>query len=103
MQFTSQLSNYDKAFVITFTCNNMPVITELTVGKVIIEDTNSPGRSGEEIFDNYKAQRHYSEHYQCVETGIGTGSLYKYGDNIFKTKEECDKAVKILINNNLFK
>ena len=95
MQYNSKLSNSDKAFVIIFIGNNQPKIKELTVGKVIIEDTNSPGRPGEEIFDNYKPQMKYTERYMCVETGIGSGSVYDYGKNIFKTKEECEEAIRI--------
>lgn len=60
-----------------------------TVGKIIIEHTDSPGREGEEMFDNYKPQNEYIERYMCVETGIGSGTLYDVGKHIFATKEEC--------------
>ena len=93
MKYESNLSNGDKAFAITFSCSKMPKIVELTVGKVIIEHTDSPGRPDEEIFDNYKPQHKYVETYMCVETGIGSGTLYTYGKHIFKTREECKEAI----------
>lgn len=99
MKYESNLSNGDKAFAITFTCSKIPVISKLTIGKVIIEDTNSPGRPNEEVFDNYKAQTKYKEQYMCVETGIGTGTIYTYGESIFKTREECMEAVINYLNN----
>lgn len=61
----------------------------LTIGKIIIEYTDSPGREGEEIFDNYKPQKKYVERYMCIETGIGSGSVWEFGKNIFETKAEC--------------
>ena len=93
MRYNSKLSNGDKAFVITFSCNGVPMIANLTVGKVIIEDTNSTGRPGEEFFDNYKPQNHYVEHYMCVETGIGSGSIYEYGKHIFNNVNDCEEAI----------
>ncbi len=98
MQYLSNLSNGDKAFVITFTCNSKPILKELTVGKVIIEDTNSPGRPNEETFDNYKPQHKYKELYMCVETGIGSGTVYTYGKHIFKTIEDCADAIMDLLD-----
>lgn len=99
MKYESTLSNGDKVFAITFTCSKIPKIKELTIGKVIIEHTDSPGLPTEEIFDNYKPQHKYKEFYQCVETGIGTGSLYTYGESIFKTREECEQAVIMYLDN----
>ena len=99
MNYSSNLSNGDQAFVVMFTCSKIPAVAKLTVGKVIIEDTNSPGRPNEEIFDNYKPQLKYKESYQCVETGIGTGSLYTYGESIFKTREECEQAIIKYLDN----
>lgn len=99
MNYTSNLSNGDIAFVIKFTCSKLPAIAKLTVGKVIIEDTNSPGIPDEGIFDNYKPQTKYKEQYMCIETGIGTGSCYTYGESIFKTREECEKAVIRYLDN----
>lgn len=99
MKYKSHLSNGKKAFAVIFTCSKIPKIKELTIGKVIIEHTDSPGLPTNEIFDNYKPQHKYKEFYQCVETGIGTGSLYTYGESIFKTREECEQAVITYLGN----
>lgn len=93
MQYNSKLSNGDKAFAIQFTCAGVPLIATLTIGKVIIEDTKSPGLPNEEVFDNYKAKNNYVERYMCVETGIGTGSIYEYGKNIFDNADACEEAI----------
>ena len=97
MNYQSKLSNGDKAFAIIFSCNNQPMIKELTIGRTIIEDTNSPGRTGEQCFDNYKPQMKYIEHYMCVETGIGSGTVYEYGRHIFKSREECADAILLIL------
>jgi len=96
-QYNSKLSNGDKAFAITFTYNHQPVIKELTIGRVTIEDINSPGLPDEELFDNYKPQKNYVERYMCVETGIGSGTVYEYGRHIFKSREECADAILLIL------
>lgn len=96
-QYTSNLSNSDKAFAIIFTCNNQPTIKELTIGRTVIEDTNSPGRPGEQYFDNYKPQLKYIERYMCIETGIGSGTVYEYNRHIFKLREECEDAIMLIL------
>lgn len=65
---------------------------ELTIGRVRVEVTDSPGIPGESFFSNYRPQKEYVEQYMCVETGVGSGSVYTLGEHIFHTKEECDKA-----------
>ena len=62
-------------------------VQELTVGQVQVTYVDSPGRNGETMFDNYKPQQSYKEMYMCVETGIGSGSVFELGRNIFTTKE----------------
>ena len=51
-------------------------VRNLTVGQIRIELEDTPGIPGEEIFDNFKPSKHYSERVMCIETGIGTGSVY---------------------------
>jgi len=96
-QYISKLSNGDKAFAITFTCNRQPMLKELTIGRVTIEDTNSPGIPGEQVFDNYKPQLKYTECYMCIETGIGSGTVYEYGRHIFKSRKECADAILLIL------
>jgi hypothetical protein len=54
-----------------------------TIGHVRVEHTDSPGIAGEEVFDNFKAQKEHKEQYMCIETGIGSGSLWSH-DQLFK-------------------
>jgi len=72
----------------------MGSIRKLTIGLVRVEKIDSPGM-GDSIFDNYKAQKGYTEEYMCIETGIGSGSYFTLGRNIFKTEEEATKAATI--------
>lgn len=70
---------------------------KLTLGKVSVSITESPGIDGEETFDNYKAQSDREERYMAVETGIGSGTLYYAEDMFYSENEaqaECDKRNK---------
>lgn len=62
----------------------------LTIGMIRVEHTDSPGL-GETVFDNYKPKQSYEERYMCVETGIGTGTLF-YVDDLYPTVEEAAAA-----------
>ena len=64
----------------------------VTIGQINIKHTHSKGREGEELSDNYKPQEEYKETYMCDETGIGSGSVWELGKNIFASKEECEQA-----------
>lgn len=57
-------------------------VQRLTVGQAQVIVTDSPGVPGS-IFDNYKPQSNYEERYMCVETGIGSGSVFTLGEGIF--------------------
>jgi hypothetical protein len=49
----------------------------------------SGGNNGQ-VADNYAPiAEQYVEEYMCVETGIGSGSIYTFGKHIFLTEEEC--------------
>lgn len=70
---------------------------------VRVELTDSPGvnegkvESGCSIaFDNYKPQKSMVEEYMLVETGIGSGSVYRISEeqtSIFETVYECALAI----------
>lgn len=72
-------------------------VMALTIGLVRIEEIRSAGVK-DSFFDNYKPKISYKEEYMCIETGIGTGSMYTLGRNIFKTHREAlealDKQIK---------
>ena len=69
------------------------ISTQVTIGKVTIEHTDSKGRPGEDLFDNYKPQKKYKETYMCDETGVGSGSCWELGRSIFATEAECEQAI----------
>ena len=68
--------------------------TLVTIGQVRIEVTESPGLDLDSPvqFDNYAAQAGRKEQYMCVETGIGSGSVYTLGEHIWPTEEACIAA-----------
>ena len=63
-----------------------------TIGLVRAECTDSPGIEGETLFDNYKPQRSNKAEYMCIETGIGSGSVY-HEDRLFVTFQEAQKKL----------
>ena len=63
--------------------------SKLTVGQVRVEVTASPGLRGLSRFSNFSAQASYVEQYMCVETGVGSGTIYTLDKSVFATKEEC--------------
>lgn len=81
-------------------------VKKLTVGQVRIKHTQSQGTdeysqtqtlsySGtDRTPDNMSPKEEYEEEYMCVETGIGSGSVYTYGKTIFATEEECRRVMK---------
>ena len=88
MKFESRFDIGSKVFVPLY-----GVPARVTVGKIMIEHTDSKGRLGEGLFDNYKPQKKYKETYMCDETGVGTGDCWELGKNIFATAEECEQAI----------
>ncbi len=87
MDIKTTFSNGDKAWVFTYA--GTPIVGEATIGQVRITITESKGREGEEMFDNFKPQSDREEQYMCEETGIGSGCIYTLGENIFATEEEA--------------
>lgn len=65
-------------------------VHQLTVGQigVTIVDSNYYGST----FDNFRPQKKYEERYMCVETGIGSGTVYTLNESIFLTEEDCRAA-----------
>jgi len=79
--------------------NNKDRPIPVTVGRVSVEVTDSPGVKGEEDWHNYKPQSGRREQYMCNETGIGSGCVY-YAENngeepsIFANRYECAQAIR---------
>ena len=92
MKFESKFNIGDKVFP---AYGSDIILYPITIGKIKVEHTDSPGREGEELFDNYKRQNDYKEEYMCVETGIGSGSVYN-GERLFKNREGAvEKLIEI--------
>lgn len=91
MKIFSRFNCGDKVWCI----QNGKNIVALTIGQINIKITDSPGRLGETIFDNYKPQTGREESYMCVESGIGSGAVFTFNKNIFATKIEAENAVII--------
>ena len=88
MKIETQFSCGDKGFVW-----GEGGVRLLTVGQVRVTVTDTPGIEQDGIqFDNYKAASGHTEEYMCVETGIGSGSLYTLGVHIFKEESDCIAA-----------
>lgn len=75
-------------------CITMTGIQQLTIGEIRVTVTDSPGYE-DSMFDNYKPQKNYEEWYMCVETGIGSGSLYEMGRTIFPDYESAKAGYKL--------
>lgn len=84
---TTAFANGDKAWVFQNDYSQ-----QLTIGRVEVVDTSSPGIPGESTFSNYGPQRSYEERYMCIGTGIGSGNVYTVNEHIFRTEAECNAA-----------
>lgn len=78
--FTTKLKLGGKAFVVRGGID--PYIEELTVGQIRVIETLPNQRS-------FTDDPCYLEEYMCIETGVGSGSIWKYGRNIFATENEA--------------
>lgn len=81
----------------------VPLAQELTVGRVQVEITDSPGSDSEwgpckstdgTGFTNYSPITSREEKYMCIETGIGSGSVYPVED-LFATEADALEHAKI--------
>ncbi len=78
-------------------------VVQRTIGQIRTQFTNSAGigdgymeggvatYSGSSgVADNYAPMsEEYIESYMCVETGIGSGHIYEFGETMFLTEEDC--------------
>ena len=63
-----------------------PMIKHLTVGQIRVIETLPKSR----FFEDTKC---YVEEYMCIETGVGSGTVWEYGKNIFATEAEAQNSV----------
>jgi len=81
--FTTKLSLNQKAFIVA---GNLDFyVKEMTVAYIVIEQRSPQFRTGTEPC--------YVEKYMCVQSGVGSGTVYTYNNNIFSTKEDAEKEV----------
>lgn len=83
--FTTNLKLGGKAFAV-YGYENARVV-ELTVGQLRITETLPDcNRSS---WDNPC----YMEQAMCIETGVGSGTIWQYGKNIFATRADAEAGV----------
>lgn len=92
MKIETSLSCGDKAWVYDGHKGAMQV----TVGQVRVEFTSTKGVK-DSMFTNYQAQKGFKEQYMCVETGVGSGSVWEWGKSIWGTEKDCLKGNEVRI------
>lgn len=88
MKIVTRLSPGDVAYVTSGNYGEGPIETR-TIGQVRVTVTDTPGLDGMRNASNYSSQQDYVEEYMCVETGIGSGSIYTLGKHLFATEKEA--------------
>lgn len=84
--FTTKLKLGGKAFGVSGGLD--PAVMPLTVGQIRVVETLPRYRF-------YCEDPCYLEEYMCIETGVGSGTVWTYGKNIFATEEEANAGVVI--------
>jgi len=63
-----------------------PRVQTLTVGQIRVTETLPRARL-------WSDDQCYMEEYMCVETGVGSGQIWRYGKNIFATEADAQQGV----------
>jgi hypothetical protein len=82
--FTTKLKLGCEAFGVTGSLDYH--IQRLTVGQIRVTETHPKSR---EYFDDPC----YKEEYMCFETGVGSGTVWEYGRNIFSNEYDAQQSV----------
>jgi hypothetical protein len=82
--FTTKLKLGGEAFGVSGGLD--PTIQRLTVGQIRVTETMPGARF-------FSEEPCYKEEYMCVETGVGSGTIWTYGKNIFATEAEAQTGV----------
>lgn len=82
--FTTKLKLGGEAFGVSGGLD--PTIQRLTVGQIRVTETLPGARF-------FTEEPCYKEEYMCVETGVGSGTIWTYGKNIFATYAEAQTGV----------
>lgn len=71
-----------------------PAAALRTIGQIRVEIKDSPGKPGHSTFSNYGPQSGRDETYMCIETGVGSGSVF-YAADLFHTEAEALDRAKV--------
>ena len=82
--FTTNLKLGGKAFGVTSSID--PYIVTLTVGQIRVIETLPSARYSE-------SEPVYEEQYMCIQTGVGSGTLWEYGKTIFANEADAQRGV----------
>lgn len=82
--FTTKLKLGGKAFAVIGGLD--PMVQRLTVGQIRVTETLPGSRFCSD-------EPCYKEEYMCAETGVGSGTIWTYGKNIFATEAEAQAGV----------
>jgi hypothetical protein len=82
--FTTKLKLGGEAFGVSGGLD--PTIQRLTVGQIRVIETLPGARF-------FTEEPCYKEEYMCVETGVGSGTIWTYGKNIFATDADAHAGV----------
>lgn len=82
--FTTKLKLGGEAFGVSGGLD--PTIQRLTVGQIRVTETLPGARF-------FSEEPCYKEEYMCAETGVGSGTVWTYGKNIFATEAEAQAGV----------
>lgn len=87
-KFSTHLSLGQKAFgVQSRNYDGDYYVTPLTVGQIRVTETAPSSRGA------YDTDPLFLEQYMCVETGVGSGTVWQYGKNIFASETDAEAGV----------
>lgn len=89
MIFETAFNIGDRGWVYYGTRSNY--VQQATIGKITVEHTETTLYEDDETGYGEPVLEH-KEKYMCKETGVGSGTVFTYGETIFKTKQECEAA-----------
>ena len=82
--FTTNLKLGGQAFGVTGSID--PYVIALTVGQIRVIETLPSARYSE-------SEPVYEEQYMCIQTGVGSGTLWEYGKTIFANEADAQRGV----------
>lgn len=84
--FTTNLKMGAKAYIVCSQGGGLYMVMEATVGQVRVVETHP------KAIGPHHVGGCYVEQYMCFETGVVSGSIWTYGENIFLTEEDAERG-----------